>query len=422
MGLFVQLLNQTYFADRLSPAVLAQLNSADLDNRDPGVQAFATRFHRFMHSAGIDATHYPEAIAQALVTQFNVLPSALSGIIPPITFQFRHRKIDDYLACTPWLQAKRTLTFLDVGCGFPPLGAIEVAERFPHWQVIGADPQIPHYVVHDSDGSHATFDADARLIFCSPGPNREYWRDLPRAREYFEGLLNRMLPALLEGETGLVEWDGRRLVSNPVKQYETANLSYAHAGFGEVEFSEADLVRSFNVMNYFDRPFRQRALDWVTKLLRDGGLFMVGNDGPLTVPCRYTLYRKEAGRLAEREFSFSIDNLRMITRNWMAQHDDCYETNLLAQTVATVRKDEQFRLDFDRRVDLLLAEHQLSYRNEEGYLTSLPLDFGLERIPHVAEINEQLDQEGYVAGAVEVLQRAGYEAWRNCAGHISIAP
>jgi hypothetical protein len=45
-----------------------------------------------------------------------------------------------------------------------------------------------------------------------------------------------------------------------------------------------------------------------------------------------------------------------------------------------------------------------------------------DKVEQLAQINEQLDQEGYVEGAVTVLRQAGYNAWRNGVGHISVDP
>lgn len=43
-----------------------------------------------------------------------------------------------------------------------------------------------------------------------------------------------------------------------------------------------------------------------------------------------------------------------------------------------------------------------------------------DKFVRLAQIYEQLDQEGYVDGAVHVIRQAGYHAWRNCVGHIGV--
>ena len=39
-----------------------------------------------------------------------------------------------------------------------------------------------------------------------------------------------------------------------------------------------------------------------------------------------------------------------------------------------------------------------------------------------ATIVDRLDSDGYVDGAINVLKKAGYDAWHNPAGHVAVAP
>lgn len=73
--------------------------------------------------------------------------------------------------------------------------------------------------------------------------------------------------------------------------------------------------------------------------------------------------------MAEREFAFSIDNLRPLgIAPWFALHDDDDETRLLANTIRVIRSAPEFRRDFDARLDQILAELGLCPRGEDGYL------------------------------------------------------
>jgi hypothetical protein len=96
--------------------------------------------------------------------------------------------------------------------------------------------------------------------------------------------------------------------------------------------------------------------------------------------------------------------------------------NRQAIVVAQIRADTAFRRDFDNRFDALLAEQRLFKRGTDGYLISWESEMPADKNERLAQINEQLDQEGYVDGAVTVLKQAGYNAWRNCVGHISVDP
>ena len=68
-----------------------------------------------------------------------ILPGAWAGIVPPITFSNRHVLLEDYMEKNQWCPLKQGNQVLDMGCGFPPLTAIDLAKRFPKVNIIGAD-------------------------------------------------------------------------------------------------------------------------------------------------------------------------------------------------------------------------------------------------------------------------------------------
>jgi hypothetical protein len=91
--------------------------------------------------------------------------------------------------------------------------------------------------------------------------------------------------------------------------------------------------------------------------------------------------------------------------------------------VGTIHNDDAFRIQFDERLDALLAQNGICRRQPDGYLgaadeqvTKTVLDEG------TAAINEQLGSEGFVDDAVTVLRRSGRHTWRNAAGHIAMRP
>jgi hypothetical protein len=218
--------------------------------------------------------------------------------------------------------------------------------------------------------------------------------------------------------------NGARLATNPIGAYESPNLSFQTAGIGAVEIQGLDVVRCFNVIGYFDRSFRDKAMAWFTEILREGGLLLCGLNSFFSRSSRYTVFQREQRRLLEKEFAFGIDNLRVSSEviPWWAFHNDEVEMSRQAILVAKIRADLAFRRDFDSRLDALLAEHRLFQRGMDGYLTNWGPEMPADKNERLAQINEQLDQEGYVEGAVNVLRHAGYDAWRNCVGHISVDP
>ena len=225
------------------------------------------------------------------------------------------------------------------------------------------------------------------------------------------------------GECVSIEHDGARLVHHPIRTYERKNLKLMQAGLGE-KTPPANIIRVFNVLFYFDAAFRSRAEQWALRTLQPGGLFLCGADGNQTFEARYSVYRKEHGNLVPKEFAFSLDNLRRPgVMPWFSLHNDEKETFALAKLMGVLRADEAFRLDYDSRVDELLAESRMLVRQEDGFLGAPPdpLPFS-EWQPVFLAMQNKLQQEGFVDRAVSVLKRAGYHAWINPVGHVAVDP
>lgn len=417
--------NEKYFDGKLSPTILQTLQNHHFGRDSDDVQAFVERYIRFMSTARIGAGNFPQTIATKLGLMRNLLPSSYGGMIPPITSPDRHRDMDRFVQSTPWLEGLEAGTLLDLGCGFPPLTTIETAERLPNWQVVGADPLLPYYIVYDHEGEFASFDRQKQIQWWSPGPDNKNYLDPNPARQTFGRLLNELLTAIPSPQTpGTYEKNGTRLVVNPIQQYQRENLRLLNGGFGNVALSNLDVVRCFNVLLYFDRKFREQALSWVATILREGGLFICGANGGKSLGCRYCVYRREGNKLVEKEFAFSIDVLRSLDFvTWYTLHDDCYETNLLTKAVGAIRADQEFREEFDTHTDAILAAQGRFERDENGYMVyvySAPLHHNDQVENDVAA--KELIQRGAVDRAVEALTRAGFVAQRNCVDNISLAP
>lgn len=86
-------------------------------------------------------------------------------------------------------------------------------------------------------------------------------------------------------------------------------------------------------------------------------------------------------------------------------------------------EDSELIRDFDGRLDELMAEKGIFQRGNDGYLSFQAQDMPAAELEvGVAQVLEQLDQDGFVEGAAEVLRRAGFDSWRNCVGHVGMAP
>ena len=424
--------NARYFGGRLSPTVLDLLRG--LDSADESARAFADRAFRLIRAARIDATDISLLTAWQLgVIAPHVLPSAWGGIIPPITAAGRHKLIDEYILANPWHRPSGRGVLLDLGCGFPPVTTIDSANRLADWSVIGADPAFGHYLVYDDIGDYACFSEPTSPRYYQAGatdPSR--WNNLhadPAAtRARFTALLAELLPLLPNDDPSVAqvaELRGNRLVRHPLRQFERDNLRFIHGGIGSVAVDGGvDVIRCMNVLMYFDRAFRARALEWAMTLLKPGGLFICGVNWARSTSSRYSVYQKVGDALERREFAFGIDCVRPIDMlSWYTLHPDEAEALLLVGAVRTLRGDEAFRTRYDTRLDQILAATELCPRGDDGYLGAPGLGLTpAQREERFESIGLTLSAEHLATAAVDALQRVGRKAWINCVGHVATLP
>jgi SAM-dependent methyltransferase len=409
---------------------LAMIKKAE--NERPEVKEFLERACRLMAISNMAPAHITPSLAWILGVMIpRLLPGAWGNVVPPFTLEDRHKQINAYLNANPWGLFPEDTVLLEMGCGFPPQTAVDAARDFPRWQIIGADLQFDPYVLYDSDGNYACMDSEGGVRYFHPGsPNRATFTSLyddasstfQRFRAIFTALREK-LPASPNGQCVSVEHDGARLVHHPIKTYERKNLKLIQAGLG-AEMPPADIIRVFNVLFYFDAAFRTRAEEWALRTLRPGGLFLCGADGNLTFEARYSVYRNENGTLVPKEFAFSLDNLRPpAVMPWFSLHNEEKETFALARLIGVLRSDESFHIDYDSRVDELLAEKRVFVRQQDGFLAAHPDPLPVsEWLPAFTAMQNKLQQEGFTDRAVSVLKRAGYHAWINPVGHVAVDP
>ncbi|MGA7523895.1 MAG: hypothetical protein WBW84_15695 [Acidobacteriaceae bacterium] len=414
-----------HLGNRPSPAVLPILKPLEHERQE--VRDFIARTFRLMELSRFDVKDLSPMMAGGMTVLPSILPGAWGGMAPPVTQANRHARIDTYLRSNPWASLGVGTVLLDVGCGFPPQTSMDASKSFPDWQIIGADPAFDEYVLYDEDGHYACLDAHGRVRYFQPGRgNPSSWMTLfndPEAtrRRFSEAFvrLAHLLPPD-DGQSAIVKRDRQRLVRYPLRSYETSNLQFLQAGFGS-PMPQADVVRSFNVLMYFDGGFRHMADQWLATVLRPGGLFVCGTGGPSEV--RYAVYRKEDDCLVEKEFAFGVENVRPFAWvPWMCLHDGERETWRLTEMVAILRSDQRFLSDYNACLDTLLQERGLMVREESGFL-AIPKD-GLDPSQYFAAneaIGRQM-QDQFTDRAVAVLGRAGLHAWRNSADHVAVGP
>lgn len=419
---FVDGLNGTYFAGRLSPAVLESVATLPIDRSD--ARAMIERVFRLMQRAGLpaeDVSPFQGGMLGSLISR--LLPGNWEGRVPPITVAGRHRRID---------QLVRTLfpapgRMLDVACGFPPVTTLDSVEALPSWEIVGADRALPHYLVHDGMGNYAVFDDAGRATYFQPViPTPDSWTallsDWEASRSRFEALLQRLLALGSASGAGGDADAGASLSIEPAKGYERPGLRFVRSDLADLRLAPANVVRCFNMLMYFDASFRAAALPRFASLLIEDGLLVCGTDWAGTIECRYFTYRKRGATLVPQEFAFSIDNLAPFgIVPFYALQDDDIEVETLGRLCTILRADPAFAQRMRTLNDRLRLEHGLSPRGADGYAGDLSAAVDPAEIwSRSIAMSDRLDAD-LASAAAAVLGRHGYRARVNEVGHVAIA-
>lgn len=418
---------QQFLGKRL-PDHLADMIS--MSKLPPEAQGFIMRMFGFMKQAGYCATGFSPALIKWLSTTIpSVLPSAWGGRIPPITLPHRHAKFDAYMAAQHQTNANDSRVYIDVGCGFPPATTSETARHFPNWRIYGVDRSFADYVVYDSNGHYACFDENGgfryfQAFFGSDG--RALYADPEGTKKHFRRLFEELRPLIREPDSAdseTVERKGNKLVHNHYRDFETENLSFVKADIMDSRLPSANVIRCMNVLVYFLPEVRKSMLQQMSALLDEDGMLIAGTNG-LGIQSRYAVYHKTKDGIAPRQFACSLDNLDHIAfMPWFSIYANEPEAKLLAQLGAAIRADRSLWSEFSSRLDVLMAKEGICRRGADGFLQfpqePMPIR---EYLAKNALIWSRMDEEGYGDRAVDVLQTAGYDAWRNRVGDIAVRP
>lgn len=396
----------------------------------PDTQDFILRLLYLMKRSKYCVSGFnPVLIRWLSATIPSILPGAWGGRIPPITVPGRHRKLDNYVAGQNFLPDRGQNIFVDIGCGFPPVTTVDTACRFPDWQICGVDRSFADYVLSDTAGHYACFNQEGEFLYFqafSDLAGRALYADPEGTKNRFSQLFEDLFPLLqnrdpLSSET--VEKDGNKLIHNHIMDFETDNLRFIKSDLMDLGPMTAKVIRCMNVFIYFTRDKKKRMLGHIKDHLKTNGLLIIGTNS-FDIQYRYAVYQKKNDDLFVREFAFSLDNLGHIPfMPWFTIHEDDPEAILLAKLTGTIRSAPSFWTPFTRHLDQLLEYHGFCKRKIDGFLhfpekEMLPNDF-LEKN---ALLWKGMQGKGYMGGAVDVLGKAGYDAWINSAGDIAVRP
>jgi SAM-dependent methyltransferase len=427
---YLDYLNQNYFDGQLSESQLSILGKLDTDNKE-GVEFIEKVFARIKR-IGISAKDTPELLIWELATVVpKLLPGTWGGIVPPITFPQRHVLVEEFMRINHYRPLIAGSRVLDMGCGFPPFTAIDLAARYPDVQITGADPSFGKYTVTDKDGNYACILEDGSLKYLQPSSISssqwsEVFYDLPATVKKFLDIFHELVVHLPEQESpgshDEYSSGGNTIVRNPLRKYKSHNLDFVQKGIGdEIIPGDFDMIRCMNVLLYFDPAFRDEALKWAVRQLKEGGLFICGLNYAQSINSRITVYQKEGGMMTLREFSFSIENIRpmqMVT--YFSFRDDDFEQEKLLKHVAIIREDKAFMSAYNEEADMLQKNYGISLRDANGYLVFFTRDIQMnELLLNMQRTGRELSQK-LGQSAVEVLKRHGTRARVNEIGFISV--
>jgi SAM-dependent methyltransferase len=431
MPTLVEQLVQEHLGGSLPPDFIELTRSIDDEHEE--VQDFVRRYFRTMGLAGFRPQDFSWPMAFQLARSLGGLrPGAWGGVPPPVTQAGRNQRFDDYVANNPWWSPRPGASFLDVGCGFPPVTTLDTATRFPELQVTGMDPAFGLYLVYDEAGDYACFDRDSSLRFCYAGNSQaartaKLYRDLEATRARFAALRERLALLLPAGdEPAEVEEGSCRIIREPIAAYETDQVHFFEGAIGSASVISADFVRCASVLMYFDRAWRDEARRWLGQLLRPGGVLLHGGSSPVQRSQQYFVWRREGARLVPKEFAISPSNLRPVADlpfvSWAEDSDEWSLACALLTPIWT--SDTRFRADFDAAHDALLIELDYCRRRLDGFLGPPPESQTPQKAQAaLAELDDRIDRDGWVQRAAEVFRRStGKNAWRNSIGHLAVDP
>jgi hypothetical protein len=158
-------------------------------------------------------------------------------------------------------------------------------------------PAFEQYLLYDERGNYACLAPNRRVRYFQavhPEDFSRLYSDRNATIQHFSEAFAQLRPGLPTDEGGLstAEHSGMRLIRNPLSSYERSNLKFVQGGFGSKNLPEAGVVRSFNVLIYFDAEFRREAEKWAAQMLQPGGLFVCGRDDPESMNAHYSVYRR----------------------------------------------------------------------------------------------------------------------------------
>ena len=222
-----------------------------------------------------------------------------------------------------------------------------------------------------------------------------------------------------------VEIDGNRLVRNHVRDFEGKNIKFIESEIDDLQLPAAGAIRCMNVLLYFEKDFREIMQASMSTLLDHDGVLITGFNHPFGIYARYVINKKGRHEIFSLRIRFqSRQPATSGCRSWLTLADEDREAELLADVTAPFGPTGTS----GRNSTHTLTSYERSMEFAGGIVTVYPFtEEARTASPSVimektSALWSQLEDEGYTDGAVDALERAGYQAWKNAVGDIAVLP
>lgn len=397
----------------LSADVVRSLrNSQDLT---PEAARFVGRSFEWMIKSGRSPRDVTPRMADWFLHAARVFaPQVLRGDVLGTTFAGRYGTANATLAKYLQRSSETALRVLEIGCGVPPFGVTEAAALYPRVEFTGLELSWPVLLVLTQAGAVVRLNAQLAPESIQLSPMTSAFSDgLSTAVSDVEDAINGLGPASVMESTG--HWAEQSptasVIREPRKFYSRGNLLCVDSRSYETPRNHFHVVRSMNVLQYYEGSDRNRIRSMARDALVEGGVFISGTSFIESLESRLTVEQKRDGMLVPVEASVGFDNLRPLGINlWIDIHGDGFEVAPLSGLLAVVAANLDFEQELARAFDRAAESTKFAWRDSNGYLVEsdpgAPIGAVYSRILQLYRV---LQDQGLQQRASEALTEAGLE-------------
>lgn len=371
--------NRVYFKGRLSTEVMDVLRVLDHGSSQARENVWA------LLKNYVDAVYSPLDLSLQIADQLTNAQALFQDDgkpkAAPYTSKGRHRRLDHFLLRL--LSERFEGRILEVGCGYPPYTATELAHTFPRASVVGMEPLFPAYSIEDSSGYALLNEQGAVMALHSntfEGMNALHG-EYEKTRLRYESLFKQLMGG--QEFSSEIKFD-----RNPLSTFLKTNLSFKRGRIGDPLEGAFDCIRVMNVLIFFDVQFRTKFFEWASMHLNDGGVIVIGANTFDSTYLRASLWKKRLGKIEFDRFLFSLESIRAMGGIASFATPDVSDRELACQkqVVRVIRQNKLLLDKFDQLMDEELGKRSLAARDPNGYLNHPTLETNLAALIEISEV------------------------------------